>query len=552
MRIGIISVFTDYHRRGAHHRGALQPQVGPLIAALLPDDVEIDVVNDTWEDPLWERDYDLLFLSALHSEFDRARQIAHYYRRRGAKTVLGGPLASGFPALCAPWFDAVVIGDPEASVPRVFRDFCARRLAPRYLPEPYDPLAVPTPRFDLVRGDPIVPIALEATRGCPFACNFCGLTGLGTRHHVRPVAQVARDILAAQSMLAGRAPGWQRRLVGFMDNNIGGDPRWLAELCDALVPLEIRWSSCITFNVLRDTTMLDRLAASGCGMLYFGLESFNPAALAGMRKRQNVIHDVRRVVDAARARGILVTAGLMLSPSTDRLEDLEEIPEALRDAGLHVPTYIAFETPLPGTPHFRQLAARGPGALLPHVPLVDLNGYTLAVPPAHVSPDAFIATFRELHRRLYALGNAVRKLGDDLPRLLSRAHIAPALLDAYEVLFDRQPLLSDRSFIAGRDKAPPERVPLRDHDFTSEAERDAVLATTTVSDEAGRVHAHWAQSTPVYGAKGRILDSPRHGNRGVAYDVDRTRSAGGGPAAGSAHDGELDSVLPVATESFTL
>ncbi len=76
LRVGIISVFTDYHRRGETHRGALQPQNGPL-AALLPPDVEVDVVNDTWDDPDWTRDYDLLFLSSLHFDFERARQISH-------------------------------------------------------------------------------------------------------------------------------------------------------------------------------------------------------------------------------------------------------------------------------------------------------------------------------------------------------------------------------------------------------------------------------------------------------------------------------------------
>ena len=75
MRVGIISVFTDYHRRGRHHRGVLQPQVGPLIAGLLPRDAEIDIVNDTWQDPDWSRDYDLLFISRMHSELDRARQM---------------------------------------------------------------------------------------------------------------------------------------------------------------------------------------------------------------------------------------------------------------------------------------------------------------------------------------------------------------------------------------------------------------------------------------------------------------------------------------------
>jgi hypothetical protein len=31
VRIGIVSVFVDYHRNGHHHRGVLQPQIGALI-----------------------------------------------------------------------------------------------------------------------------------------------------------------------------------------------------------------------------------------------------------------------------------------------------------------------------------------------------------------------------------------------------------------------------------------------------------------------------------------------------------------------------------------
>ena len=43
MRVGIVSVFVDYHRRGRKNRLSLQPQIGPLIAGLLPRDVEIEI-----------------------------------------------------------------------------------------------------------------------------------------------------------------------------------------------------------------------------------------------------------------------------------------------------------------------------------------------------------------------------------------------------------------------------------------------------------------------------------------------------------------------------
>src|SRR5213083_350577 len=146
MRVGIISVYSDYHRLGRHHRGMIQPQIGALIAALLPPDACCEIINDTWTDPDWTREYDLLFLSSLHSDFDRARQISHYWRRRGAKTVYGGFMASTYPHICEPFFDAVVIGDAEGCIREIIGDFQRGELRRRYLSAPYDPLAVPVPR----------------------------------------------------------------------------------------------------------------------------------------------------------------------------------------------------------------------------------------------------------------------------------------------------------------------------------------------------------------------------------------------------------------------
>jgi hypothetical protein len=56
----------------------MQPQIGPLLAGPLPDATEIDIVNETWEEPDWTRSYDLVFISAMHSDFDRIRRVSHY------------------------------------------------------------------------------------------------------------------------------------------------------------------------------------------------------------------------------------------------------------------------------------------------------------------------------------------------------------------------------------------------------------------------------------------------------------------------------------------
>jgi hypothetical protein len=271
--VGIISVFVDYHRRGRKNPHSLQPQIGPLLAGLLPRDIEIEIINETSQDLDWKRDYDLLFISSMHSDMDRARQISHYWRCRGAKTVIGGSFAGSFPELCEPWFDAVVVGDPEGSVPQVYADFCAHSLRKRYVSPPYVPELVATPRFDLFAGKRHHALCFEATRGCPFSCDFCVLTGQGTRHQTRPIAAVLRDIVAGQETLAATMPVHKRRIVGFCDNNIGGNlPICARQRSPAADEDSVVWRA--TLNVIANRLVRTMAQPMPCAVR--GLESFNP------------------------------------------------------------------------------------------------------------------------------------------------------------------------------------------------------------------------------------------------------------------------------------
>jgi len=525
MRVGIISVYTDYNRAGRHHRGVLQPQIGPLIAALLPPGVDVDIVNDTWDDPDWNRDYDLLFLSCLHSDFDRARQISHYWRRRGAKTVLGGTMASTYTRLCRPYFDAVAVGDPEATVPIIVDDFGRGQLKPVYVAPPFDPRGVPTPRLDLVARKQILPLAVEATRGCPFTCEFCALTGIGTRYHPRPANSVAVEIAAGQRALEGLVPWWRRHIAIFYDNNLGGNPTYLRGLCDALAPLGIRWGACVTFNVICDPQNLKALAKGGCRCVFVGLESFNPETLRHMGKHQNVLARTRAAVDLCHDHGILVMAGLMLSPTTDGIDYIDSIPERLRDSGLHVPTYVCFETPFPGTPHFKQLAASGAGAFLPNALLRDFNGYTLTVPPRHASAGDFIAAYKRLWKSVYSRRFRLAKFLEDLSCFARGAHVVPVLFDLYELISEDAALNEARNFIAGLDVEPPEAhaVPLAQCDFESEQDYERIMRPWRVTDESGRALPMWDQAQALYGSKGHVIATVRgFVAAGVASQEDAT------------------------------
>lgn len=500
MRVGIVSVFVDYHRRGRKNRLSLQPQIGPLIAGLLPRDVEIEIWNETFQDVDWSRDYDLVFISALHPDFDRARQISHFWRRRGATTVFGGPLASAYPDLCQTLFDVVVVGDPESTVPHLYRDFCAGELKPRYVGVEYAADQAAIPRFDLLVGKAHHPLCLEATRGCPFTCDFCVLTGMGTRYHARPVSAVIRDIVAGQQMLDGRVPDFKRRIVGFCDNNIGGSLTFLRELCDALRPLRIQWYASATFNVIANRELVRAMARSGCRALFVGLESFNADTIAHMRKYQNVIHKVREALDFCRAQGILIASGLLASPMIDDAQYLRKLPELVSDSGLHLPIFLAFESPIPGTPHFTQLAREPRPAFLPNALLRDFAGYTLVVRPRKCSTDEFIGAYLEAEHETFAPVRRLARVAADLPQFVLRGGWFPALIelgDLAATLMSRAPAPM-RTYIAGTDAPPPERVPLTDFDFEDELERARIIEPWPVTDGDGRALAQWLGAEAVF------------------------------------------------------
>ncbi len=501
-----MSAFVDYHRRGEHHRGVLQPQVGPLLAALLPEAVEVEIVNDAWADPDWKRDYDLLLISCLHSDFDRARQISHYWRRRGAKTVLGGVMASTFADICARWFDAIVIGDPEDTLPRVVDDFAQGDLRPSYRSRGYDAAAVPTPRVELTAGQQLLPLGLEATRGCNFACDFCALTAAGTRFETRPASRVIRDLRAMRTALGARARWPRDAMVIFYDNNIGGNPRYLAELARALTDLDIRWGSCITFNVADDERMLALLARSGCRYLYVGLESFNAGTLRSMNKRQNAIERTHTMIRRCHRQGILLDAGLMLSPLEDDLEYLRAVPRLLDESGLKVPSYICFETPIPGTPHFRRIAAPAAApALLPDALLRDFTTYTLVTRPRHASAEEFVAAYQALIAEVFAPSRRVRKLAHDAGRLIPGGGWFAWALDCAAQYWNGYRPDPARSYLAASDRAPPEatRIPFTSEDFRDEDEYRAIMLPWAVADCRGQVLPQWLGAAPVHARKRR-------------------------------------------------
>ncbi|WP_437944949.1 radical SAM protein [Sorangium sp. So ce296] len=450
MRIAILSTYTHPSRLHRKERSIMQSSVPELIAALCPPDAEIELYNEKETDIPLDRPWDLVFFSYLHAYYEHTKVLSALLRRRGVTTVAGGRHASHFRADALQHFDAVIAGDPESNVPALVADFQRRELQPVYALPPVPPEQIPTYRYDLIdyRNNLVRLPGIEASRGCPFSCNFCVLTG-HEQYRYRPIDHVIRDI-RDRMIFNRRIPGVTGDTFSFLDNNLGGSPRYLRELCEALIPLKKIWGCALTFNVLRDPELVRLMGRAGCRYVYTGLESLNPESISAMNKGQNKLSEVREVMQRASSSGIVLSFGLLVGADGDTNKYLERLPAYLHDLGDQCPTFLGIVCPYPETPFFAQVAAEG--RLLPGVTSRDLDGYTLCHRPDRLHPSEAIEHFQRLSRTLGGLTSVGRHLWrrlmtSDLPR-----YKTCVLMSAPEVMSLRAPLANDaRSYIAGRD-----------------------------------------------------------------------------------------------------
>ncbi len=450
MRIAVIATYTHPTRLPHKERGVMQSSVPELIAGLCPDDAEVELYNEKEVDIPLDRDWDLVFFSYLHSYYEHTKVLSTLFRRRGITTVAGGRHATHFADDCEKYFDAVVTGEPESNVPALVRDVERGQLQQRYSLPSQGAAAIKPSRYDRIdfRTNRIRLPGIEASRGCPFTCNFCVLTG-HEKYRYRPVQQVVDEIELKMRWNTNYF-GLFDHVFSFLDNNLGGNPRYLRELCEALIPLKKRWGCALTFNVLQDEEMVKLMARAGCRYIYTGLESFNPDSIKAMNKGQNKITEVDHVIRRCFGHGIMLSFGLLVGSDGDTNEYLEQLPAYLSGLQYFNITFVGIVCPYPETPFYRQLQHER--RLLPGTVSRDYDGYTLCHRPLTMDPTEVIDHFKRLCHQLGSLTNVGRHYWTKLWASHMPRYKSVILASGPEILSIRKPVQNQgRHYIAGRD-----------------------------------------------------------------------------------------------------
>lgn len=372
------------------------------LAAVTPDDVDLTLVNESIEDPPADSRWDLVGLTGMGSGLKRAWQLADVFRARGSKVVIGGIAATLAPR---EWSlahaDSVVTGEAEHTWPQVIADFMSGELKPHYpMCQRPDIESLPLPRYDLMPpGERGLWRPVQATRGCPFPCEFCSIqTYFERSYRKRPIDQILRDVRAA------KATG--SRHITFIDDNIGVDWKFFAELMRALIPERILWASQCSIHIADKPEMLDLAYRSGCRILSFGIESVNRESVASVSKTFNHPDRYAELLGRVRDHGITVSTEMIVGLDGDNLETFERTYRFLMENRIPLPrVYIL--TPVPGTSLYRDYEEQG--RIFNH-DLADYNGGKCVFRPVGMDANTLQENYWRLYEQLYSWSSIVRRM----------------------------------------------------------------------------------------------------------------------------------------------
>lgn len=393
----------DFHGTPIRQKKLYLPGLTLLsLAAVTPDTVDLTLVNEPVEALPLDRHWDLVGLTGMGSGLKRAWQVADLFRARGSKVVIGGIAATlSPPEWSAAHADSLVLGEAESSWPRVIADFMAGNLKDRYPMSGWlDVATLPAPRYDLLSArEKGLWRPVQATRGCPFPCEFCSIQAFFERgYRKRPVARILEDVRTA------KATG--SRYITFIDDNIGVDWDFFAQLMEALIPERIIWASQCSLHIADKPEMMKLAYRSGCRILSFGLESVNPKSVAAVKKTFNEPARFAQLLARIRDHGIAVSTEMIVGMEGDTEATFEHTYRFLMDNRVPLPRLYIL-TPVPGTAMYREFEAEG---RIFNYDLGDYNGGKCVFRPRGMAADTLQDSYWKLYDSLYTYGAIAKRM----------------------------------------------------------------------------------------------------------------------------------------------
>lgn len=370
----------------------------PLLAALTPDDYEVELCYETIEDVPFDTDADLIGISSMGHAVMRTIDIAKKFRELGKTVILGGYMVSLMPEEAKKYGDSVMIGDAEETWAEMLNDYSNGTLKKVYQKKLTE-LKTPLPKYELLLNKKIGNfLPVQAGRGCPKTCSFCSVYCLYRGQYLkRSIPDVIRDIKRVKEL------GFKQFLL--LDDNIFSNRDYAIELCAEIKKLKMKWMTQCSIDISKDEELLDIISDSGCYVLSFGLESISKESLKSMNKSWADPEKYSAQIKIIKKHGIDISTEMVVGADGDTLESIKATAKFVSDNGIAVPRFYIL-TPIPGTKFWDEMQAQN---RIYNADIYSYNSCEAVHFPKNMTPEELTKAYWDLYNEVYTMRSIVKR-----------------------------------------------------------------------------------------------------------------------------------------------
>lgn len=324
-----------------------------VIAKLTPDNWDIEVIDENFEKFSYKT-ADLVGITSLTSNANRAYEIAKIYLSNNIPVIIGGMHASMMPEEAINYCTSIVVGDADDTWPEVIKDAEKKSLKKFYYSKFPDLKCMPVVDHSIF--DNRYPfLCIQTSRGCPFHCDFCSVH---TFYHGTYRRRPSEDVLQELESIKDK-----NKLIFFVDDNLTGtrpeDVAYVKELLTEIIKrkIKIRWFCQVSANIIRDEELLRLAQQSGCRIMVIGIEAESEESLKDIHKSVNIEYartSYREVAKIIHKHGILISATMIYGMDHDDDKSINKRLKFAVHSNFDV-VQITPLTPLPGTRLFKKI-----------------------------------------------------------------------------------------------------------------------------------------------------------------------------------------------------
>jgi radical SAM superfamily enzyme YgiQ (UPF0313 family) len=362
---------------------------------------------------------DLVGISTITPTAPRAYAIADRIREMGIPVIMGGPHVTYLAEEALEHADFVIRGEGERALTELIDAWEAggdySRISNlsygkdnRIIHNPKQPLAdsldsLPFPDLSLLKRDQPTKggrstIPVLTSRGCPFDCTFCSVTGMfGKKYRFRSAENVLAELRQYNS---------RRNMIFFYDDNFTANRKRTKELLEGMIreKFKFHWTTQVRADVAKDVELVRLMKRAGCHTLYIGFETVNPDSLEEMKKKQTV-EEITQAVKVLRKNRIHIHGMFVYGFDQDDWKTVKKTVRFAKKAKLNTTQFLIL-TPAPGSEFYEKVASEN------RIQFRDwtlYDGHHAVFRPARLSIFDLQRAQIFSHKKFYSMKQTVKK-----------------------------------------------------------------------------------------------------------------------------------------------